>query len=190
MQPDLFAAVPAHNPNGKVRLRPLADVQCGAVFGRPDCYRYRLWRSWAAGKTALVVMMNPSTADAHANDPTVFKVVKMARRWLHGAVGTLLVGNVFAYRTTDQATLGAVEDPVGPDNDAHLLDMARSADLVVFAYGKPKIARLRARGPAVARTMIEAGIEPHVLRLSRSGVPWHPLYLPDDIQPVRWQPPA
>lgn len=166
---------------------PLAgDIISDATFGGPsDCYRYRLTRRWAAGSSVLIVMMNPSVADMRADDPTVGKVTRMARRWQGGRFGCLMVGNVFAYRATDQARLAEVEDPIGPDNDWHLVDMAAGADLVVFAYGLPKIAALRARGPAVARFLAEAGIMPHVLRMGR-GAPWHPLYLPDATEPMAW----
>lgn len=185
-QTDLFSAVGAHDPGGKVAIRLATGVAGEAVFGGPnDCYRYRLSRIWAPGRVALVVMMNPSVADPRQDDPTVFKVTKMARRWLDGTIGTLLVGNVFAYRATDQAQLAMVADPVGPDNDRHLMAMARAASLVVFAYGTPKVLRLRTRGPQVARVMVDAGIQPHVLRLGASG-PWHPLYLPDATDPVPW----
>lgn len=98
--------------------------------------------------------------------------------------GTLLVGNVFAYRATDQAELAKVEDPIGPDNDTHLLAMASEAGLVVFAYGTPKVVRLRQRGPAVARMLLAAGIQPHALRIGAAGDPWHPLFLPDATDPV------
>lgn len=84
--------------------------------------------------------MNPSTADPMVDDPTVAKCGRFARRWGYGG---LLVGDTFAYRATDQARLAEIEDPVGPDNDNHLLTMAAEASLVVFAYGKPKHRTLR-----------------------------------------------
>jgi hypothetical protein len=33
----------------------------------------------------------------------------------------------------------------------------------------------------------EAGITPHVLELSKRGIPVHPLYLVESLQPVVWQ---
>jgi hypothetical protein len=78
-------------------------------------------------------MMNPSMAEICVDDPTVAKVTRMARYWCCGMFGTLLVGNCFAYRAADQDFLAAVTDPIGPDNDAHLLAMAGETDLVVIA---------------------------------------------------------
>jgi len=179
---------PKHDPGGKVRLTLALDVKSTAVFGGPDdCYRYRLVRTWDAEKPhVMFVMMNPSTADPFVDDPTVAKCGRFARAWGYGGI---YVGNTFAYRATYQKRLLEIDDPVGPDNDHHLIEMARSAALVVFAYGKPCHARLRARGPELAKLMIsETGIEPHVLRLSKDGTPWHPLYLPESLKPVVWHP--
>jgi hypothetical protein len=39
--------------------------------------------------------------------------------------------NLFAYRATDPRVLRTVADPVGPDNDRHLLEVCRRAALVV-----------------------------------------------------------
>ena len=176
-----------HDPGGKVSLPLKPGVDGFALYSEaPHLYRYRLARQWREdGPAVLVIMMNPSTAQMDVDDPTVAKITRMARAWRNGAFGRLLVGNVFAYRATNQTVLGEVDDPIGPDNDRHLMDMARQSDLAVFAYGLPKVARLRARGPAVARMVAAAGIQPHALRVS-TGAPWHPLYLPDATEPEPW----
>jgi hypothetical protein len=130
-------------------------------------------------------MMNPSTANPMFDDPTIAKVTRMARRWHSGSFGRLLIGNVFAYRATNQAELDRVADPVGPQNDEYLMAMARMADLVVFAYGAPRTKYLQRRGPAVVEMLRSAGIKPHVLRMGALA-PWHPLYLPDSTEPQPW----
>ena len=185
--PDLFPEdiqdAKDHDPGGRVRLRLAAGITSEAIFGGArNEYRYRLSRVWGPGDRVLFVLMNPSTADPLVDDPTVAKCGRLARRW--GFDG-LLVGNSFAYRATDQTRLSELPDPVGPDNDQHLLQMAREAALMVFAYGKPKRTSLRARGPAVARMLAQVA-KPHVLRLSIDGTPSHPLYLPETLQPVYW----
>ena len=104
-------------------------------------------------------MMNPSTADPSADDPTVAKCRRFAVKWGYGG---MYVGNTFAYRATDQSRLAQIPDPIGPDNDRHLLAMAADSALVVFAYGQPKHRTLRARGPAVARLLQDqGGVCPH-----------------------------
>lgn len=43
-----------------------------AVFSTDGAYRYALWRQWLLGEgTLMFVMLNPSTADAIKNDPTL-----------------------------------------------------------------------------------------------------------------------
>lgn len=189
---ELFPPPKQHNPGGKRTIRLPPSVISDASFGGPaNCYRYRLIRIWNPGTPArvpLFVMMNPSTATMEFDDPTVAKISRMARAW--GCTG-LAVGNVFAYRATDQKRLAEVDDPIGPDNDAYLLDMARGAERIIMAYGTPASPALRGRGPAVARMLAAAGLPLHVLQLSpKGGVPMHPLYLPESLQPQPWTPAA
>jgi hypothetical protein len=129
--------------------------------------------------------MNPSTADPVRDDPTVAKCCKFAKAWGYGGI---VVANTFAYRCTDQDGLIKVSDPIGPDNDKHIVEMAKGANIVVFAYGKPKHKNLRTRGPAVARMILEqAKVTAHILSLGKDGTPKHPLYLKETLKPVIWK---
>ena len=127
--------------------------------------------------------MNPSTADIGVDDPTVAKCGRYARAWGYGGI---YVGNTFAYRATDKKRLCLVSDPVGPDNDKHLIAMAKKAALVVFAYGQPGHRTLLPRGIVVANLLLKRGITPHVLQLSKKGIPVHPMYLLETLKPVVW----
>lgn len=170
-----------HDPGGKVRHVLRAGIITTALFDGPmNEFRYRLSRRWSEGPSVLFIMMNPSTADLEVDDPTVAKCGRLARRWGYAA---LLVGNTFAYRATAQDRLAQVPDPVGPDNDRHLLEMSREAAMTVFAYGTPKHKRLRSRGLEVARMI---GGTVHVLKLSKDGIPYHPLYLSESLVPFVW----
>ena len=123
-----MAGIPQkHDPGGKVRLAISPDVKDSSVlFGGPhDCYRYRLKRTWDETKPhVMFIMMNPSTADSEVNDRSVAKCERFARTWGDGGI---YVGNTFAYRATDKKRLRAVPDPVGPENDKHLVAMAKLA---------------------------------------------------------------
>ncbi|MDB5243789.1 MAG: hypothetical protein JWP57_4415 [Spirosoma sp.] len=186
---DLFAVDGPHDPGGKT-TRPIPKGWVGrAVFGGPrDIYRYRaiyeaVGIPEAMRRTMLVVMMNCSTAHAKAMDPTIFNVWKIANRL---GYNRLLIGNGHAYRRTDQSKVKEIADPVGPENDRHLIDMAKAADLVVMAYGSPA-KHMWERGPAVARMFLAAGIPLHVFRLAKNNRPWHPLYLPaEKTNPAPW----
>src|ERR1700722_2956914 len=166
--------VAKHDPGGKVRLALSVGVKGKGVFGGPrDCYRYRLSRTWDKKKPhAMFVMMNPSTADPLVDDPTVAKCGRFARAWGYGGI---YVGNTFAYRATDKKHLRLVADPIGPDNDKHLVAMAKASHIVVFAYGQPGHRTLGPRGQLVARLLREkAGITPHHLEALKGGIPTHP----------------
>jgi hypothetical protein len=174
-----------HDPGGKVTIALPGHVHGTALFGgASNEYRYRLTRTWGTQPHVLFIMMNPSTANPTADDPTVAKCRRLAVKWGYGGIH---VGNTFAYRATDQNRLAQVADPVGPDNDAHLLDMAAQSALLIFAYGQPKHRRLKERGLAVARLLVSR-YRLHVLRLSKNGTPCHPLYLPESLKPVLWEP--
>ena len=134
-----------HDPGGKVRLAISPDVKSSAVWGGPNkCYRYQLKRTWDETRPhAMFIMMNPSTADLQVNDPSVAKCERFARMWNYGGI---YVGNTFAYRATDKKRLRAIANPVGPENDKHLIEMATLARIVIFAYGQPGHRKLQDRG--------------------------------------------
>jgi hypothetical protein len=105
-------------------------------------YRYLLGRRVGEGdRTALFMMLNPSTADATEDDPTIRRCTGFARR---EGCGVLEVVNLFAYRATDPAELRTAPDPVGPANDHHIKAALGRVALVVVAWGalpRPLIAR-------------------------------------------------
>ena len=172
-----------HDSGGKVRLRLAADVESRAVFGgtRKE-YRYLLHRTWMRSEKAVMfLMMNPSTADIDVDDPTVAKCQRYARRW---GYGSLFVANTFAYRATDQKRLLEVSDPVGPENDRHIVAMAKASDLIVLAYGRPH-QQLLPRGLEVTALLKRRRHELYALRLCKDGTPGHPLYLRDNLLPIR-----
>lgn len=173
----------------RVGAKPLPlpeGVVATAVYGGPaDCYRYELEWRWSPLPTLMAIMMNPSVAGHLCGDRTALKLYRLAVRW---GCGALLIGNAHAYRTTDQARLAEVADPVGPENDARVLAMARRSDLVLVGYGTPKIKSLRATGPRLAKILHQQGVELHALRVSADGTPWHPLFVAENMEPKIWLP--
>ena len=152
-----------------------------ATVSEDGLYRYRLSRDCGSGSRTSVtfVMLNPSTADATSDDPTVRRCIGFARRWNFRQVQVV---NLFAWRATDPGALSLVSDPVGPENDAHILDACRTAEWVICAWGSRAFARRRAED--VARMLRESGIHLRCLRHSRHGRPWHPLYVSYGAKPI------
>lgn len=95
-------------------------------------YRYELRRIWDESKPLVMFLcLNPSTADAETEDNTSRVCINCAKRWGYGG---LLIGNLFAYCSTDQSALYQVTDPIGPENDAWLKKLLSEAALVVCAW--------------------------------------------------------
>ncbi len=153
----------------------------GADFSPCGTYRYRLWRRWQEGPTVAFIMLNPSTADATQNDPTI---ERCHRRAVTMGFAELEVVNIFAYRATDPRELKSSPHPIGPDNDDVLLQAAEKSDLVICAWGGH--GDHLNRHQEVRQLLKKHGIRPHVLSLTAKGLPGHPLYLPYSRQPVLW----
>lgn len=142
-------------------------------------YRYHLMREWLIGSGVCVfVMLNPSTADALANDPTVTRCVRFAQSW---GYQKLKVVNLFALRATNPREIRTAEDPIGPDNDRWIVGTCKGADMVVCAWGAG--GAFQERWLNVLTRLVWENIPVHYLTLLESGQPGHPLYLPAELQP-------
>ncbi|MBS4020097.1 MAG: DUF1643 domain-containing protein [Dechloromonas sp.] len=163
----------------------LNDLFCksGAQFSACNRYRYRLWRIWDESRKPLVmVMLNPSMANADQNDPTV---ERCQRRALKMGFGGLRVVNIFALVSTDPAALYQVDDPVGPDNDAAILEAVRDAGMVICAWGTHGAHVDRAR--EVVALLRQAGVSPYCLAINGDKSPKHPLYIALKSTPVAYE---
>jgi len=157
---------------------------CVSVARYSDCerYRYDLTRTWEpAGPKALFVMLNPSTATELANDPTIERVERRARRMGFGAYR---VCNLFAWRATRPEQLLGAAAPVGPDNDDALVEACCWADQVICAWGNH--GEFGSRGAEVESLLRRTTSPLFHLGLTLKGHPKHPLYLPYSAQPVEW----
>jgi hypothetical protein len=166
----------------------------GADISSDGIYRYLLERDWddveqpaSRERTVGFVMLNPSTADASVDDPTIRRCVGFARAW---GYTRLLVGNLFALRATDPAELRTRLAPVGPRNDGVLLALPMLAEIIVCAWGVH--GAFRGRDAQVLEVLRGATLRTGHIRhlgLTKAGAPRHPLYLRADIQPIAWEQP-
>ncbi|WP_238371928.1 DUF1643 domain-containing protein [Heliomarina baculiformis] len=164
------------------RSHTKGDAASVAVYSDCERYRYSLTRVWdPAGDKTLFVMLNPSTATEVQNDPTVERCERRARTLGFGA---FRVTNIFAWRDTDPRLMRAAADPVGPENDAAILEGAAWADRIIAAWGTHG-AHL-ARGPEVERLLRQTGMPLFTLGLTKEGHPKHPLYIGYAKQPEPW----
>ena len=166
-----------------------AGVAADAVISPCGRYRYLLSRSWAPSRGSVgFVMCNPSTADAHRDDPTVRRCIGFARGWGFGA---LRIANAFALRTADPTVLLDVVavggDPVGPDNPRHLRGLGEE-HTVVLAWGTNAAAVLGAGYlDEVLGELTVVGAQLVCLAVNQDGSPRHPLYVPEQTRPIPWR---
>lgn len=142
-------------------------------------YRYQLARVWGTGDALVFVMLNPSTADADVDDPTIRRCMGFAKR--EGAAG-IIVYNLYAFRATSPADMKAAVDPHGPNNDGWLSGLAiwarEAKNPVVCAWGT------HADHSTVDRFKQNFIGAPLVcLGTTKDGHPRHPLYVKGD-QPL------
>ena len=121
------------------------------------------------------VGLNPSTADEVTLDQTLAAVCRYSRNWGFSQVVML---NLFAFRATDPRDLKRAKDPIGPDNDKHLLAEVSQADQVIACWGGH--GRFLGRDRQVSELL---AVSFECLLKNRTGTPHHPLYLKSRIKP-------
>ena len=153
-------------------------VNKNATFSDCRKYRYALSRTWdGKKKTVLFIGLNPSTADEKIDDPTIRRCINYAQNW---GYGSLLMVNLFAYRATIPNVLKDVKNPIGNDNNLHITELSKKADLAVAAWGN--------EGSLLNRDEDIKKIIPNLmcLKINKSGQPAHPLYQKKDLKLIKY----
>lgn len=157
---------------------------CGA-------YRYRLTRELGGDRPLVICGLNPSTATADVDDPTIRKEMGFAKLW---QCGRLVKVNAYAYRATDPKDMKraakAGVDVNGPDNDEAIrqsIGLAKLTNGVLLVAWGNNIEPDRQRD--IARLIRFGGVEALCLGMNKNGTPVHPLYIPYERAPVQWSRP-
>jgi hypothetical protein len=166
------------NEKWNLRHEVGTDVIVGDAMLSPcGRYRYSLSRHFGPGPEATFIMLNPSTADALVDDPTIRKCIGFARRL---EMGGLYVGNLFAVRATDPRGILSAGDPVGPENRDHLewlcYRAAKNGGVVICAWGAQGVHM--DQDETFLGWLDRLSIEPKALAINKNGTPKHPLYVP------------
>ena len=157
-----------------------------AIFSPCGNYRYVLERRLGEGdKRICWIMLNPSTADAERDDPTIRRCIRFSRDW---GYDQMTVVNMWALRATDPRELLRwlrTEPPIYP-NQGHIDHEARRANLTIAAWGLIGHAH---GGEAMREHLMDgrAEVDLHVLGLTKSGAPRHPLYVAASATPQPWE---
>ena len=155
----------------------------GAELSPDGIYRYLLWRRWDADlPRALFVMLNPSTADAEVDDPTIRRCIGFAKSW---GMGGIRVVNLYPFRATKPADLWKARFPRGDGNLQHIERAIDPHGISIAAWGA------HGREAQVRETrnlFYELGVPLYALKLTADGAPSHPLYIPGDTMPIVYEP--
>jgi hypothetical protein len=174
-----------HDPRGKVRLKLADDVTGGARFSPCGRYRPLLTRVLTAGEGMILwIGMNPSTAAADADDPTVRRETDYSRRW---GYRRFVKANVMDFRATHPRDL--LDPDVAPrsaDNLAVIREQAAGAARIMLAFGALAPA-LHRYGAEVVAMLRADGRALHCLGLTKAGAPRHPLYMRKDCLPLAYE---
>lgn len=165
----------------------LSDLSDGvtvraATLSADGLYRYRLDRSWGTGRPVAWCLVNSSTADHQADDPTIRRCIWFSKR---EGFGGMVVVNLFAWRSTDPGVLRSmpVHAAEGPCNRAYIEEAIDQSALLVVAWGDTarRLPHLDVAGMASS-----VGVPVGCLGVTRHGEPRHPLYVPKTQPLVRW----
>lgn len=166
---------------------PDVEVRRSAAISGDGLYRYNLTREWCPERQLRIrmvtfVMLNPSTADADQDDPTIRRCVGFARCLGYDGIR---VANLYAFRATKPAELWLAPDPTGGQrNDDLLAELGR-----LSRYGDPLVAAwgAHAQPDRVDHVRHLPGWENlQALGVTKHGAPRHPLYLPSTATPFPW----
>jgi len=176
-------------------------IEGDALIDQTGSYRYWLKRWWSTPEVTqngdypiLWVMLNPSTANASINDPTIHEITK---RSAFLGYRRLEVVNLFAYRSSKPMYIPRDFGlAVGQDNDRHIVEAMNRAHMVIAAWGAPpavwlsgmvadRIAQIRVLAESASKGL-------YAMARTSDGAPKHPLArgvhrIPDKTYPQPWE---
>lgn len=159
-------------------------LKAGAVFSPCGTWRYVLYRRFSQEVRRIVTfcLLNPSTATANVNDPTIKRCIEYSKLW---GFDLMYIANIFAFRSTDPKNLKGhlPEYVIGPHNDRFLRGMALKSEFVVAGWGKD--GKLYGRGKQVIDMLTAINCNVMALHVNGDGTPGHPLYLKGDLVPKK-----
>lgn len=145
-----------------------------ATLSADGVYRYTLGRRWSQGPRRVAwVMLNPSSANADVDDPTIRKCIGFSKRWGFDA---LTVVNLFAFRATKPADLARAGYPSGPENDRYIVEACKGAEEIVLAWGG-NVGPGDRRALQVVAMLRSVQVQLWCLGRCDNGSPRHPLML-------------
>lgn len=157
-----------------------------AIISPCERFRFLLTREWNNTRLACAFIgLNPSTADATLDDPTIRRCVNFAWEWGYGYLHML---NLVPYRSTDPDAMFTwmAENGSAEWLDRNIEEASRifqQADIVIAAWGAPGSKLQQFKQPLIDA----AGDKLFMLDSTKSGEPRHPLYLRKDLRAIPYR---
>jgi hypothetical protein len=159
-------------------------IEYGAEVSDCGKYRWSLYRCWDHSLPLLGwIMLNPSTADAMQDDPTIRRCMGFAKDRNFGGIE---VRNLFAWRATNPKELQSAFDAVGEKNDDAIRDLTTLCPKIVCAWGAHDFAKKRATDVIKMLYACCSGWGLVCLGVTKNGHPKHPLYVPANAELILW----
>lgn len=161
----------------------MTEIKRWATFSACRQYRYSLRRAWDDSKPKLVlVMMNPSTADEHDDDPTTtFCIRHVARRY--EKYGRYEAVNLYPIVGSDPEIIKECPIHVHQRNERRIMHAASSADSIIVAWGKA--GQHDSRAFRVAHMLRHHDL--YCFGKNKDGSPRFPRALKKDVPVVLWR---
>lgn len=143
------------------------QTMAGADFSECGKYRYRLWRIWNSQlPKAMVIGLNPSTANASKNDNTINILIRVLGKL---GFGGFYMMNCWAYITSDPKLL--MVNPMSDEWNNNMITVTASlCKTVIFAWGNFEIIKEKGRD----LELIEMFPNAKCFGFNANGTPWHP----------------
>jgi hypothetical protein len=172
----------ATEPTAGLYIKVLGSNLSGAIFSDCKQYRYAMWRFWGGNPENVIAFigLNPSTADHLDLDPTTTRLRNFAQEW--GYDGFYML-NLFGIRATDPKVMLAHADPIGRETDRYIKFYSRLSKQTVCCWGND--GKHLKRDQAVLTLLEKQPL--YAFKITATGQPWHPLYLPGDSKPFLWK---
>jgi len=150
----------------------------GAKFSDCGKHRLALWRIWDENKPLVMFIgLNPSTADAISDDPTIRRVKAMAKNWGYGGVYMM---NLFTFISTDPKKLNIADGNLSSSNNWLFNVGNRKCSKVICAWGNFNVL-------GRDKEVLNMFKYRYALHINKNGSPKHPLYVRGDVQPIIYQ---
>jgi hypothetical protein len=130
-------------------------------------YRHALGRYWDESLGyVLFIGLNPSTADAESDDPTVRRCIGYSKDWGYGGIE---ICNPFDWRATNPRCIPRASFAVSEYNDPALRCRVEQAAIVIACWGSVPWAQRRI--DEIFRNVFNEEKRWHCLRLTKADYP-------------------